>query len=100
MDSDEGNMSADFNGGLTITVKGNATINSPKVTIEGDSEVNVTSQRVTIDSNNITLKGGSLQTGTVGNGTVSPMGVGPFCSIPICPLTGAPHVGPKVKGIN
>jgi hypothetical protein len=100
VDSDEGNLSADLKGNLTVTVKGNATINSPKVFIEGDSEVSVTSQKVVIDSDNITLKGGSLQTGTIGNGSVSPMGVGPFCSIPICPLTGAPHVGPKVKGIN
>lgn len=94
-DSDSGKVSinikdevgADIGGAFTITVKGDATINSPNVTIEGDSSVK-------IDSPNVTITGGILNT----NGSVAPQGSGPFCALPVCPFTGSPHVGPKVAG--
>lgn len=74
-------------GTVTINVKGDATIISPNITVEGTSSI-------IVKSPDVTITGGMLTT----RGSVAPQGTGPFCAIPICPLTGAPHVGPKVMG--
>ena len=88
MDSDSGKVNLDLKGDITITSHGNTNIE-----ISGNSEIYVNG-KATIDSPNVTIKGGILNV----KGSATPTGSGPFCSIPICPLTGAPHVGSKVMG--
>lgn len=88
MDSDNGEISMDLRGMITITAH-----NDSNIEVSGNSKITVRGS-ATLDSPNVTIKGGILNV----NGSVGPTGTGPFCAVPVCPLTGAPHIGNKVIG--
>lgn len=75
----DGNSNTSIQGNSEIKISGNATIKA--------------SGNVDLESPNVTVHGGILQTQ---GGQCAPSGIGGFCAIPVCPLSGAPHVGNQI----
>lgn len=83
----EGNQNVTISGDCNITVNGNTKIES-----SGSCDIKA-SGGCTIDSPNVKITGGILET----SGSCIPTGTGGYCGISTCLFSGAPHVGDKIS---
>lgn len=65
-----------------------------KIEMLNDGSVKATADKMTIETTDMKITGGSFEV----QGSVNPAASGPFCAVTVCPFSGAPHVGPKVQG--